>query len=124
MSVEMTTDEKFFEADQQGITAEDITSLTLSDVSYHSAHEDTNVNLYSHINCPVLTSDILMSNYAKYLNHFSARPLRKNSIPWRLMFDQRFFISDEQLKRPSFGGASISRWLSENRFEFVQVRVE
>uniref|UniRef100_A0A914VDP2 Bridge-like lipid transfer protein family member 1 N-terminal domain-containing protein n=1 Tax=Plectus sambesii TaxID=2011161 RepID=A0A914VDP2_9BILA len=104
VSVEMSVDDKYFETSQLDATEEDAASLTPSDVSFHSAHEDTNVNLYSHINCPVLTSDILMGNYAKYLNHFSARPL------------------NGALKTPSFGGASIAKWLCENHFEFVQTR--
>lgn len=32
-------------------------------------------------------------------------------------------ISAGRLRTPSFGGTSIARWLSENHFEFVQVKV-
>ena len=37
--------------------------------SFHSAQEDRDVNLYSHISCPILSSDILLNSYAKFLNH-------------------------------------------------------
>jgi hypothetical protein len=69
---ETAPDDVYFEAAGDG----DSSPTTIVDIgsdvqSFHSALDLANINLYSHMSCPILSSDLLTNSYATYLAHYS-----------------------------------------------------